>query len=170
MWKRVITFTLLSLYPREKTHKGIQEASWPSEPATQEGICSPAEGWICNMQPVTSLSIDFPVVYIAIPFVHSFISDSIALCWALSSFSVFLGVKGRPSLKADNLAASSGADCLENVGTSTSHNPMALHVFTIFLLFIHSRWDSLDRGSARRKAVTYTQTKRRQKHPCLEPD
>jgi hypothetical protein len=37
-----------------------------------------------------------------------------------------LGGKGRPARKADNLIAIS-ADCLENVGASTSHNPMVLH-------------------------------------------
>jgi hypothetical protein len=35
--------------------------------------------------------------------------------------------KGRPARKADNLTAHLLADCLENVGASTSHNPMALH-------------------------------------------
>jgi hypothetical protein len=33
------------------------------------------------------------------------------------------GGKGQPTCKADNLTA----DCLENVGASTSHNPMGLH-------------------------------------------
>jgi hypothetical protein len=33
------------------------------------------------------------------------------------------GYKGRPARKADNLTAI----CLENVGASTSHNPMGLH-------------------------------------------
>jgi hypothetical protein len=33
----------------------------------------------------------------------------------------------RPALKADSLAAHLWADCLENVGTSTSHNLMGLH-------------------------------------------
>jgi hypothetical protein len=33
------------------------------------------------------------------------------------------GAKERPARKADNLTA----DCLENVGTSTSHNHMGLH-------------------------------------------
>jgi hypothetical protein len=32
------------------------------------------------------------------------------------------GGKGRPERKADNLT-----DCVENVGASTSHNPMRLH-------------------------------------------
>jgi hypothetical protein len=36
--------------------------------------------------------------------------------------------------------------------------------------FSDSRQDSLDRGSARRKAVTYTQTYNKCKHPCLEWD
>jgi hypothetical protein len=37
------------------------------------------------------------------------------------------GGKLRPKRKADNLAAIFRADCLENVGASTSHNPMGLH-------------------------------------------
>jgi hypothetical protein len=36
------------------------------------------------------------------------------------------GGKGRPARKADNFAISR-ADCLENVGASTSHNPMGLY-------------------------------------------
>jgi hypothetical protein len=44
MWKRVVSFTLLSLYPRVKPREGMQEASWASEPATQEGVGSDAEG------------------------------------------------------------------------------------------------------------------------------
>jgi hypothetical protein len=36
------------------------------------------------------------------------------------------GGKGRPVHKADSLTAM-WADCLENVGTSTSYNPMGLH-------------------------------------------
>jgi hypothetical protein len=35
------------------------------------------------------------------------------------------GGKGRPAHKADNLTAMC-ADCLENMGTSTSQNPMGL--------------------------------------------
>jgi hypothetical protein len=35
--------------------------------------------------------------------------------------------KGRLALKAGNLTAICQADCLENVGASTSHNPMDLH-------------------------------------------
>jgi hypothetical protein len=35
--------------------------------------------------------------------------------------------KGRPARKADNLTANLWADCIENVGASTSHNPMGLH-------------------------------------------
>jgi hypothetical protein len=37
------------------------------------------------------------------------------------------GGKRWPARGADNLTAICGADCLENVGSSTSHNPMALH-------------------------------------------
>jgi hypothetical protein len=37
----------------------------------------------------------------------------------------FCGGKEQPARKADNLTATS-ADCLENVGASTSHNPMGL--------------------------------------------
>jgi hypothetical protein len=37
------------------------------------------------------------------------------------------GDKGRPVCQADNLTANLWADCLENVGASTSHNPMDLH-------------------------------------------
>jgi hypothetical protein len=35
--------------------------------------------------------------------------------------------KGRPARKDDNLTAICEPDCLENVGASTSHNPMGLH-------------------------------------------
>jgi hypothetical protein len=40
-----------------------------------------------------------------------------------------LGGKGRPARKADNFTAicELGVDCLENVGPSTSYNPMGLH-------------------------------------------
>jgi hypothetical protein len=38
-----------------------------------------------------------------------------------------LGGEGRPAHKADNLTTISRADCLENVGASTSYNPMGLH-------------------------------------------
>jgi hypothetical protein len=37
--------------------------------------------------------------------------------------SIFLGGKGRPARKADL----TGADCLEDVRTSTSHNPVGVH-------------------------------------------
>jgi hypothetical protein len=37
------------------------------------------------------------------------------------------GSKGRPAREADNLLRDLCADCLENVGASTSHNPMGLH-------------------------------------------
>jgi hypothetical protein len=37
------------------------------------------------------------------------------------------GGKGRPARKADILTAILWDDCLENVGASTSHNPMRLH-------------------------------------------
>jgi hypothetical protein len=37
------------------------------------------------------------------------------------------GVKGRPACMADNLTALCEPIFLENVGTSTSHNPMGLH-------------------------------------------
>jgi hypothetical protein len=38
------------------------------------------------------------------------------------------GGKGRPARKADNFTAIYvWADCLENVGVSTSHNPLGLH-------------------------------------------
>jgi hypothetical protein len=38
------------------------------------------------------------------------------------------GDKGRPARKVGNLTAIHlRADCLENVGVSTSHNPMGLH-------------------------------------------
>jgi hypothetical protein len=36
------------------------------------------------------------------------------------------GAKGRPARNADP-TANLWADCLENVGASTSHNPMGLH-------------------------------------------
>jgi hypothetical protein len=36
--------------------------------------------------------------------------------------------KGRPARKAENLTAIYESDCLENVGTSTSRNPMGFHV------------------------------------------
>jgi hypothetical protein len=35
--------------------------------------------------------------------------------------------KAQPACKADNLTAICWADCLENVGASTSHSPMGLH-------------------------------------------
>jgi hypothetical protein len=35
------------------------------------------------------------------------------------------GGKGRPARKADNFSAI--CDCMQNVGVSTSHNPMGLH-------------------------------------------
>jgi hypothetical protein len=39
-----------------------------------------------------------------------------------------MGVKGRwRARKADNLTTICEPDCLENVGASTSHNPMGLH-------------------------------------------
>jgi hypothetical protein len=44
------------------------------------------------------------------------------------------GGKGRPARKADNLTAICGADYLENVGTSTSHNSMGLHGLLSFCL------------------------------------
>jgi hypothetical protein len=37
------------------------------------------------------------------------------------------GVKGRPARKAEQTHRRLWADCLENVGTSISHNPMDLH-------------------------------------------
>jgi hypothetical protein len=37
------------------------------------------------------------------------------------------GGKGRPARKADNLAAICEPTVRENVGASTSHNPMGLH-------------------------------------------
>jgi hypothetical protein len=37
------------------------------------------------------------------------------------------GGKGWPASKADNLTDIREPDCLENVGASTSHNPMDLH-------------------------------------------
>jgi anti-sigma-K factor RskA len=37
------------------------------------------------------------------------------------------GGRGRPARKADNLTAICESICLENVGGSTSHNPMGLH-------------------------------------------
>jgi hypothetical protein len=37
------------------------------------------------------------------------------------------GIKARPTHKADNLSVIREADCLENVGFSTSHNPTGLH-------------------------------------------
>jgi hypothetical protein len=40
---------------------------------------------------------------------------------------IFMGGKGRPARKAENLAANLWAHCLENVGASMSHNPMSLH-------------------------------------------
>jgi hypothetical protein len=39
-----------------------------------------------------------------------------------------LGMKGdRPVLKADNFAICVCVDCLDDVGASTSHNPIGLH-------------------------------------------
>jgi hypothetical protein len=38
-----------------------------------------------------------------------------------------LGSKVRPVRGADNLTAIYGADCLDNVGLLTSHNPIGLH-------------------------------------------
>jgi hypothetical protein len=43
------------------------------------------------------------------------------------------GGKGWAARKADNLTAILRSDCLENVGASTSHNPMGL-LSLIFLL------------------------------------
>jgi hypothetical protein len=43
-----------------------------------------------------------------------------------------LGGKGRPVLKVDNLTVIS-ADCLENVGDSTSHKTVIGIVFFIFI-------------------------------------
>jgi hypothetical protein len=40
---------------------------------------------------------------------------------------MFLGVKVRPVRKASQPHRQLWADCLENVGASTSHNPMGLH-------------------------------------------
>jgi hypothetical protein len=37
------------------------------------------------------------------------------------------GGKERPARKADNLHCHLQADCLENVGASTSHKPIGLH-------------------------------------------
>jgi hypothetical protein len=37
------------------------------------------------------------------------------------------GGKRRPARKADNLTPLLSAECLENVGASTSHNSMSLH-------------------------------------------
>jgi hypothetical protein len=37
------------------------------------------------------------------------------------------GGKGRPAREADNLTPNLWGDFLENVGASTSHNPMGLH-------------------------------------------
>jgi hypothetical protein len=37
------------------------------------------------------------------------------------------GGKGWPAHKADDLTTISEACCLENVGASTSHNPVGLH-------------------------------------------
>jgi hypothetical protein len=54
---------------------------------------------------------------------------------------MFLEAKERPARKANNLAAIYiWADFLENVGTSTSHNPMGLHgllqdTFTLYFTF-----------------------------------
>jgi hypothetical protein len=39
---------------------------------------------------------------------------------------ILMGGKGRPARKAGNLTAIL-ADCLENVGSLTSHNPIGLH-------------------------------------------
>jgi hypothetical protein len=43
------------------------------------------------------------------------------------STSSLPGGKGRPTHKAANRIANLLADCLENVGASTSHNSMGLH-------------------------------------------
>jgi hypothetical protein len=43
------------------------------------------------------------------------------------STRIFLGGKGRPARGAGNLTAICEPICLENVGASTSHNPMGLH-------------------------------------------
>jgi hypothetical protein len=39
----------------------------------------------------------------------------------------FSRIEERPALMADNFTAHVWADCIENVGTSSSHNPMGLH-------------------------------------------
>jgi hypothetical protein len=56
---------------------------------------------------------------------------------------MFLGSKARIARKADILTAISKPDCPENVRSSTSHNPIGLHIllrgklyFFIFIIFI----------------------------------
>jgi hypothetical protein len=76
MLKRVISFTLLSLYPR-----GMQEASWASEPAPlnlEHAACNFFTDWAHSCLHSSSI--------------QSFINGSTALCWALAAFSIFLGV------------------------------------------------------------------------------
>jgi hypothetical protein len=49
------------------------------------------------------------------------------------------GGKGRPARKADNLTAICGQLSRENVGASTSHNPMGLHILLqgeLYLLYL----------------------------------
>jgi hypothetical protein len=43
------------------------------------------------------------------------------------SRKMFLGSRARPTRKADILADICWANCLDNVGSSTSHNPIGLH-------------------------------------------
>jgi hypothetical protein len=43
------------------------------------------------------------------------------------STTLFLGHKERPEHKAHNFIAIFFANCLENIGASTSHNPMGIH-------------------------------------------
>jgi hypothetical protein len=40
---------------------------------------------------------------------------------------MFLGSRARPVRRVDNLTAICKADCLDSVGSSTSHNPIGLH-------------------------------------------
>jgi hypothetical protein len=47
------------------------------------------------------------------------------------------GGKGRPAREADDLTAICEADCLDNVGASTSHNPMGLHCLLQEQLYLY---------------------------------
>jgi hypothetical protein len=40
---------------------------------------------------------------------------------------MFMGSRARPVREVDNLNAICGADCLDNVGFLTSHNPIGLY-------------------------------------------